>query len=145
VRGRLCGHSAGPAGPADGNVAFTWLHKQQYELSFNAGYMINTENAATATFPATSSIWTGPWPIMPMPPWRLARWAPSSRRRRRIRAKAPAWVDFFLGCGSRPGRRRHVAGLRQGPHVRGQMAAWRKRCAQFPGRNGLCFPDREFL
>ncbi|MFU2207144.1 SphA family protein [Solidesulfovibrio sp. C21] len=31
----------------DGNVAFTWLHNKQYELSFNTGYMINTENMAT--------------------------------------------------------------------------------------------------
>lgn len=30
-----------------GNVAFTWFHKQQYELSFNNGYMINTENIPT--------------------------------------------------------------------------------------------------
>ncbi|EFL50747.1 conserved hypothetical protein [Solidesulfovibrio fructosivorans JJ]] len=31
----------------DGNLAFTWLAKKRYELSFNAGYMINTENPAT--------------------------------------------------------------------------------------------------
>jgi len=31
----------------DGNVAFTWLHQKQYELSLDAGYMINTENMAT--------------------------------------------------------------------------------------------------
>lgn len=31
----------------DGNVAFTWLHDEKYELSLNAGYMINTENMAT--------------------------------------------------------------------------------------------------
>ncbi|MEF3697256.1 SphA family protein [Desulfolutivibrio sp.] len=31
----------------DGNVAFTWLHEKQYELSFNTGYMINTGNLAT--------------------------------------------------------------------------------------------------
>jgi hypothetical protein len=31
----------------DGNVAFTWLHQKHYELSFDAGYMINTENPAT--------------------------------------------------------------------------------------------------
>lgn len=31
----------------DGNVAFTWLNKSGYELSLNAGYMINTENTAT--------------------------------------------------------------------------------------------------
>ena len=31
----------------DGNVAFTWFAKERYELSLNAGYMINTENAAT--------------------------------------------------------------------------------------------------
>lgn len=28
----------------DGNVAFTWLSKSRFELSLNAGYMINTEN-----------------------------------------------------------------------------------------------------
>ncbi|UJX41129.1 transporter [Desulfovibrio sp. JY] len=31
----------------DGNIAFTWLRNKQYELSFDAGYMINTENMAT--------------------------------------------------------------------------------------------------
>lgn len=31
----------------DGNVAFTWLSKSKFELSLNAGYMINTENPAT--------------------------------------------------------------------------------------------------
>ena len=31
----------------DGNVAFTWLNSHGYELSFNAGYMMNTENTAT--------------------------------------------------------------------------------------------------
>ncbi len=31
----------------DGNVAFTWLGKSNLELSVNAGYMINTENATT--------------------------------------------------------------------------------------------------
>ncbi len=31
----------------DGNVAFTWLSKTNFELSINAGYMINTENPAT--------------------------------------------------------------------------------------------------
>lgn len=31
----------------DGNVAFTWLSKSKFELSINAGYMINTENPAT--------------------------------------------------------------------------------------------------
>ena len=31
----------------DGNVAFTWLGKRGYELSLNAGYMINTENMTT--------------------------------------------------------------------------------------------------
>ncbi|UJX42434.1 transporter [Desulfovibrio sp. JY] len=31
----------------DGNVAFTWLHKGKYEISLNAGYMINTENPST--------------------------------------------------------------------------------------------------
>ncbi len=31
----------------DGNVAFTWLHDERYELSLDAGYMINTENMAT--------------------------------------------------------------------------------------------------
>lgn len=31
----------------DGNVAFTWLSKKGYEISLNAGYMINSENTAT--------------------------------------------------------------------------------------------------
>ncbi|WP_428568672.1 MAG: SphA family protein [Solidesulfovibrio sp. DCME] len=31
----------------DGNVAFTWLSKTNFELSLNAGYMINTVNPAT--------------------------------------------------------------------------------------------------
>ena len=31
----------------DGNVAFTWLSKKKFELSVNAGYMINAENATT--------------------------------------------------------------------------------------------------
>ena len=31
----------------DGNVAFTWLSKKRFELSVNAGYMINAENATT--------------------------------------------------------------------------------------------------
>ncbi|WP_428563986.1 MAG: SphA family protein [Solidesulfovibrio sp. DCME] len=31
----------------DGNVAFTWLGKAGFELSVNAGYMINTENITT--------------------------------------------------------------------------------------------------
>lgn len=31
----------------DGNVAFTWLSKKMFELSINAGYMINTENPET--------------------------------------------------------------------------------------------------
>lgn len=31
----------------DGNVAFTWLGKKRYEVSVNAGYMLNTENPAT--------------------------------------------------------------------------------------------------
>jgi len=31
----------------DGNVAFTWLNSHGYEVSLNAGYMVNTENTAT--------------------------------------------------------------------------------------------------
>ncbi len=31
----------------DGNVAFTWLSPKGYEVSFNAGYMMSTENEAT--------------------------------------------------------------------------------------------------
>ncbi|OLN30363.1 hypothetical protein DVDV_0563 [Desulfovibrio sp. DV] len=31
----------------DGNVAFTWLGKSNFEVSVNAGYMINTENITT--------------------------------------------------------------------------------------------------
>ncbi|QLA17229.1 SphA family protein [Desulfolutivibrio sulfoxidireducens] len=31
----------------DGNVAFTWLSKSGFELSVNAGYMVNTENMTT--------------------------------------------------------------------------------------------------
>ncbi len=31
----------------DGNVAFTWLSKSNFELSINAGYMKNTENPST--------------------------------------------------------------------------------------------------
>jgi len=31
----------------DGNLAFTWLSKMGFELSFNAGYMINAENQTT--------------------------------------------------------------------------------------------------
>lgn len=31
----------------DGNVAFTWLGKAGFEVSVNAGYMINTENITT--------------------------------------------------------------------------------------------------
>jgi len=31
----------------DGNVAFTWLSPKGYELSFNTGYMVSTENEAT--------------------------------------------------------------------------------------------------
>jgi hypothetical protein len=31
----------------DANAAFTWLNKQGYEVSFNAGYMISSENRAT--------------------------------------------------------------------------------------------------
>jgi hypothetical protein len=31
----------------DGNVAFTWLNQQGYEVSFNAGYAVNGENRAT--------------------------------------------------------------------------------------------------
>ncbi|MHC1788362.1 SphA family protein [Solidesulfovibrio sp.] len=31
----------------DGNVAFTWLGKSNFEVSVNAGYMINTENVTT--------------------------------------------------------------------------------------------------
>jgi len=32
----------------DGNLAFTWLNPKGYEVSLNAGYMINTENTATS-------------------------------------------------------------------------------------------------